>query len=83
MERNLNNKIVRILFPSASLFWKEGKLTRPDIAGRQLAQGINETVNLFYQNNTAIHFLEGLLKGIQSELTKRKKEKEEYEAASS
>ena len=51
--------------------------TRADIAGRQLATTINEIVNLFYQNKTAIHFLKGLLKGIKAELTKREKEKEE------
>ena len=56
------------------------KTTRGFLAGKQLARSIREMVNLMYQNNTALSFLEGLLHSLITHTETRKAEKEDRPA---
>jgi len=51
------------------------KKTRAEKAGRLMAWALIEMVHLMYQKNTALNFLKGLTKKINSELNRRQKEK--------
>ena len=44
-------------------------------AGVAEGKSIVEIVNLFYQNNTALHFYKGLLEILEEEYKRRKEEK--------
>ena len=47
-------------------------MTRPERAGRQMAIAICETINLMYQNRTALSFLHGLIARLQEAADIRK-----------
>ena len=48
--------------------------TRASKAGRLLAESIIEMVNLMYQKDTALNFMNPLVKLLSSELERRKRE---------
>ena len=54
-----------------AIVWKRTKKTRAEKAGVQMGKSICESVNLMYQNNTAINFLVGLQEEINKELARR------------
>jgi hypothetical protein len=47
------------------------KITRAEKAGRELAKGLIEMVNLMYQNNTARNFMKGLTDVLDREMVHR------------
>lgn len=46
-------------------------MTRPFKAGEQLGRAVIETAHLMYQNDTALHFLEGLVAVCEAEIERR------------
>jgi len=53
------------------------KTTRAGKAGKQLGESIVEMINLMYQDNTALHFLEALVCVITDEADRRQELKKD------
>ena len=49
----------------------KAEMTRSGKAGNKMAEAIIETVNLIYQNNSAIHYLRELVLDLQAERYRR------------
>ena len=56
-----------------SVGWWNMSLTRAEKAGRLMGRAIVESIHLMYQNNTAAHYLRGLISVLETEVKRRKR----------